>query len=89
VCSARAFQTQQILRDGISVEDRIVLERYCDSLPGVLGELWKDFLALAPQKQIDALGQPEFAKMSWQSLLQCNPFAMLKRWVPIKPQRPS
>lgn len=45
---------------------------------GVLTELWDHFLNLPTDQQINALKEPRFEGMSWQSLLQANPFVLAR-----------
>lgn len=45
---------------------------------GVLSDLWDHFLNLPADQQINALKEPRFEGMSWQSLLQANPFVLAR-----------
>jgi hypothetical protein len=45
-----------------------------ESMPGILGELWAQFLALPKSEKLVHLGRDDFCGMHWQSLLQCSPY---------------
>jgi hypothetical protein len=54
------------------------------AMPGVLGQRWAEFIELpltAQTQALEALHEPRFHGMAWQSLLQCSPF-MPKRESP-------
>ena len=46
------------------------------SMPGILGALWSQFIALSRQDKLSSLAESEFKGMHWQSLLQCNPYVV-------------
>lgn len=43
-------------------------------MPGVLGDLWREFINLQPPAQLEALSGPRFRGTTWQALLQCTPY---------------
>lgn len=43
-------------------------------MPGILGQLWSDFIDLPKDQKIQMLSLDTFENMHWQSLLQCNPY---------------
>jgi len=84
VRQARAAQTALILRRGLTEAEMEHVKLCNGTVPGLLGALWTEFSNLPLAAQLRALGEPTFRGMSWQSLLQCNPYAMLAQWEPIK-----
>ena len=67
----RARLAQAIERGEVDDQDA---DRRNSAMPGVLGDLWRDFLALPTPERLRALSQDAFKGMHWQSLLQCSPF---------------
>lgn len=49
-------------------------ERRNSTMPGILGQRWREFFELEPNEKIQALKMPAWNGMAWQSLMQCNPY---------------
>lgn len=71
VNAKRAALAQRIQASQVDAKDA---HRRNETMPGYLGELWADFLAMPQPQQIKALRHDEFKGMAWQSLLQCSPY---------------
>lgn len=73
---AQVGQKRQSLAERLRADDVDLADARCRNatMPGRLGELWGVFIELPRERQIEALGAPQFHAMSWQSLLQCSPF---------------
>ena len=84
VRKARAAQLAAICESGLSADERSIVEQYVRNLQGPLGSAWAAYIAQTPERQLAALDAPTFENLPWQSLLQCNPYAMLARWAPIR-----
>lgn len=44
------------------------------SMPGWLGQIWAEFIALPLDDKLAALDATHFQCCSWQALLQCSPY---------------
>lgn len=44
---------------------------------GVLGAIWAEFIDLPQREQVRLLEELRFKGMSWQSLMQCNPYRLI------------
>jgi hypothetical protein len=61
----------------ISPSDLEIVRARNATHPGILGTLWAEFIELPLAEKISALSEPNFKGMSWQSLMQSNPYRMV------------
>ena len=61
----------KISNNNIDKEDALFRNK---SMIGTLGKAWGVFIELDKESQIRFLRDDSFNGMSWQSLLQCNPY---------------